>query len=80
MSRITRRQADFLWRAFLRYVTDGYMEAWQVGSKTGRSESAARSALTRLEKRGLVECEEPVPLKWSITDAGKRAVAEILDA
>lgn len=72
---ITRRQTDFLRRAFFPGgCHDGYLEAWMIGSRTGRSESAARSALKRLEAHGLVECEEPSPQKWSLTDAGREAL------
>jgi hypothetical protein len=76
---ITRRQADFLWRAFIRYVGDGYLESWEAGSKTGRSESGARQALVRMEARGLVCRENDGTIhKWSITDAGKQTVREVL--
>lgn len=78
---ITRRQADFLWRAFIRYVDDGYLDSWEVGNKTGRSESGARQALVRMEARGLVSRENDGTIhKWSITDAGKQAVREVLGA
>lgn len=77
--RITIRQANFLWGAFIRYVGDGYMDSWEVANKTGRSESGARQALVRLEAHGLVYREKDGALhKWSITEAGKQAVREVL--